>query len=60
VTGVTAEPVTIPADKNEATLVIQAGGEATMGQLPNMVVRGSMEFDGQAAVDQPIAINVSQ
>ncbi len=60
VTGLAAEPVTIPADKNEATLVIQASGEATMGQLANMVVRGSMEFDGQAAIDQPIAVNVSQ
>ena len=60
VTGVAADPVTIPADKNEATLVVKATGEATMGQLANMVVRGSMEFDGQAAVDQPIAINVSQ
>jgi hypothetical protein len=60
VAGLEADQVTIPADKNEATLVIKAGGEATMGQLANMVVRGSMEFDGQAAVDQPIAINVSQ
>jgi hypothetical protein len=60
VTGLTAEPVTIPADKNEGTLVITAAGDATMGQLANMVVRASMEFNGQAAIDQPIALNVTQ
>ena len=41
-------------------LVIQAAGDATTGQLANMVVRASMEFDGQASIDQPIAINVSE
>ncbi|MGE5194754.1 MAG: hypothetical protein ACM3U2_19865 [Deltaproteobacteria bacterium] len=60
VAGLTAAPVTIPADKNEGTLVIQAAGDATTGALANMVVRASMEFDGPAAVDQPIALNVSQ
>jgi len=60
VTGVTAAPVTIPADKNEGTLVIQAGGEATMGQLANMVIRASMDFNGPSAIDQPLAVNVSQ
>jgi hypothetical protein len=60
VAGLAAEPVTIPADKNEGTLVILANGEATMGQLANMVVRASMEFNGVASIDQPIAINVSQ
>jgi hypothetical protein len=60
VTGLTAAPVTIPADKNEGVLVIQAAGDATMGALANMVVRASMEFDGQASIDQPIALNVSQ
>lgn len=60
VTGLTAPEVVIPADKNEGTLVIQAAGDATLGQLTNMVVRGSMEFNGPAAVDQPVAINVTQ
>jgi hypothetical protein len=60
VAGLTAAPVTIPADKNEGVLVIQAAGDATTGQLANMVVRASMEFDGQASIDQPIAINVSE
>ena len=60
VTGLSAAPVTVPAGVNEGTLVIQATPEATMGQLANLVVRASMEFDGPAAVDQPIAVNVQQ
>jgi len=60
VAGLSAAPVVIPADKTEGTLVIQAAGDATMGQLANLVVRASMEFDGQSAIDQPIAINVQQ
>jgi hypothetical protein len=60
VAGMTAAPVVIPADKNEGTLVITAAGDATMGQLANMVVRASMEFNGAASIDQPIALNVSQ
>ena len=60
VAGLTAAPVVIPADKNEGMLVITAAGDATMGQLANMVVRASMEFNGAASIDQPIALNVSQ
>lgn len=60
VTGVTAPEVTIPADKNEGTLVIQAAADATMGALANMVVRASMEFNGPSAIDAPLTIKVSQ
>ncbi len=60
VAGLSAAEVTIPADKDEGTLVVQAAGEATLGQLANMVVRASMQFDGPAAIDQPLSINVSQ
>jgi hypothetical protein len=60
VTGVTAPEIQIPSDKNEGTLVLQAAADATMGQLPNMVIRGSMDFNGPAAIDQPVAINVVQ
>jgi len=58
VAGIAAEPVTIPADKNEGVLVITAAGDATMGQLANMVVRASMEFNGPASIDQAIPVNV--
>lgn len=58
VAGLVAPEVEIPADKNEGTLVVQVAGDATQGALPNMVVRGSMEFSGPAAVDQPVTITV--
>ncbi len=60
VKGVTAEAVTVPADKNEGVLVIQAAGDATLGTLPNLVVRGTMQFEGQAAVDSAITLKVSK
>ncbi len=60
VVGLAAAPVVIPADKNEAQLVISAGGDATLGALANMVVRASMAFEGEAAVDTPIALTVAQ
>jgi hypothetical protein len=58
VVGLKANPVTIPADMKEGALIIEAAGDATEGQLPNMVIRGSTEFNGRAAVDQPIQLNV--
>jgi hypothetical protein len=60
VAGLTAPEVTVPADKNEGTLVITAAAEATEGQLANMVVRAKMDFNGPAEIDQPIALNVQK
>jgi hypothetical protein len=60
VAGLSAPEVTIPADKNDGTLVITTTAEATMGALANLVVRASMDFDGPAAIDQPLAITVQQ
>ena len=58
VAGLSAAAITIPADKNEGVLMIQAAGDATQGALANMVVRASMDFDGPSSIDQPIAITV--
>ena len=58
VTGVKADAVTIPADKNEGVLVIDAAGDAPEAQLANMVVRVSAAFDGEAAVDAPVTLKV--
>lgn len=58
VAGVKAEAVTIPADKNEGVLVIEAAADAPEAQLANMVVRASAEFDGEAAVDAPATLKV--
>ncbi|MFM7160968.1 MAG: hypothetical protein ACKO3P_11435, partial [Planctomycetaceae bacterium] len=58
--GLTAAPVTIPADKTEGTLVVQAAGDATAGAIANLVVRASMDFDGASAIDQPLALTVQE
>lgn len=60
VTGLSAAPVTVPADKNEGVLIIQAAGDATEGQLANVVVHATMEFNGKAGVDQPLPVNVAK
>lgn len=60
VTGLTAEPVTIPADKTEGILVVQAAADATEGALANMIVHATMEFNGKAAVDLPLALTVQK
>jgi len=56
--GISAAGVTIPADKKEGVISIQAAADAPEAQLANMVVRGSMEFNGKAAIDVPVAIKV--
>lgn len=60
VVGLSAAPVTIPADKTEGVLTIQSTGEATEGQLANMVIHASMDFNGKAGVDQPLTLNVTK
>jgi hypothetical protein len=60
VVGVTAPEVTIPAGKNDGVLTVQAAGNATLGQLANMVVRGTMQFNGKAAIDAAVTIRVSK
>jgi hypothetical protein len=60
VKGLTAAAVTVPADQTEGVLVVQAAGDATEGKLENMVVRGTLDHHGQAAVDVPVTINVTK
>lgn len=55
-----AAAVTVPADQNEAVVSIAAGGEATEGQIANLVIRGSMTFNGKAVVDVPVTVKVSK
>ena len=56
--GIKAEPVTIPADQTAGTLVVEAAADAAEAALTNMVVRGTSQFEGEAAVDQPINLKV--
>jgi hypothetical protein len=58
VAGVKAEPVTIPADQTSGVLVVEAAADAPEAGLANMVVRAVAEFDGEAAVDQPVTLKV--
>lgn len=60
VKGLNAAAVTIPADKNDGVLSVQAAGDATEGQLQNLVVRATMDFNGKAAVDAPVTIKVNK
>ncbi len=60
VVGLSAAAVTVPEDKNEGVLVIQAAADATEGALANLVVHATAEFNGKAAVDQPLAITISK
>lgn len=58
VVGVKAEPVVVPADQTAGALVVEAAADAPEAQLANMVVRAVAAFDGEAAVDQPVALKV--
>lgn len=59
-TGLTATAVTIPADQKEATLVVNAGGDATEGAIQYAVVRGTAEWNGPTSADQPVVIKVAK
>ena len=56
--GLSAAPVTIPADQTEAVLKVSATGDATEGDIANLVVRGSADWDGPISADQTVAIKV--
>lgn len=60
VTGVKAEPVTIPADQSAGTLVIEAASDAQEAQLANMVVQAVSQWEGEAAVDQPVTLKITK
>lgn len=58
VTGLSAAEVSIPADKKEGTLVIQASPQATQGQIAYLIIRGSGDFQGPSAADSPVNLTV--
>ena len=57
-TGLSAIPVSIPADKNEGTLVIQATPQATLGPVAYLVLRAAGEVQGPAAADLPLTLSI--
>ena len=56
--GLSAEPVTIAADQTEAILKVSAAADATEGDIANLVVRGSAEWDGPISADQTVKLKV--
>lgn len=57
-TGLSASPVTIAADQTEAVLKVSAAADATEGDIANLVVRGSAEWDGPISADQTVKLKV--
>ena len=58
VAGVKAESVTIPAELSAGSIFIEAAADAPEAQLANMVVRVVAQWEGEAAVDQPVTLKV--
>lgn len=59
VKGISAEPVTVPAEEKQAKLVIRASDDATEGQHKFVAIRANVELEGKkVSVDQTITLNV--
>lgn len=57
-TGLSAAPVTIAADQTEAVLKVTAAADATEGDIANLVVRGSTDWNGPVSADQTVKLKV--
>ncbi len=58
--GLSAQPVTIPADQTEGTLVIAAAGDAKEGKVTHLAIRGSADWNGPSAADAPVNVTVQK
>lgn len=59
VSGLAAEAVEVAADQAEGTLTITAAADAPVGDIANIVIRATGEFNGrQATTDVPVAFKV--
>lgn len=58
VMGIKAEPVTIPAEQSTGSIFVEAAGDAPEAQLANMVIRAVAQWEGEAAVDQPVTLKI--
>jgi hypothetical protein len=56
--GLSAQEVTIAADKTEAVLKVSAAADATEGDIAHLVVRGSADWDGPISADQTVKLKV--
>ncbi|MCA8999147.1 MAG: hypothetical protein KDA80_19250 [Planctomycetaceae bacterium] len=57
-TGLTADTPEIPSDQTEGTITITAAADAPEGAVNNLVIRGTMQHDGEAQVDIPVTVKV--
>lgn len=61
IAGVSAAAVTVPADQNQGTLVIEAAADATVGDHKYVCVSGTLESAGaQVVIDQVIPLNIQK
>ncbi|MHC4878017.1 MAG: hypothetical protein ACYTGL_16300 [Planctomycetota bacterium] len=58
--GLSAPPVTIPADQTEATLKITAAGDTPEGQIANLFVRGKSDWNGPTSADVAVTVKVQK
>jgi len=59
VTGLTADPVDVAADQAEGTLTITTTADAAIGDIANVVIRATGEFNGRsAATEVPVALKI--
>jgi hypothetical protein len=59
VVGLSAEAVDVAADQAEGTLTILAAADAPVGDLANVVIRATGDFNGRmASTDIPVALKV--
>jgi hypothetical protein len=59
VSGLTAEAVDVAADQNEGTLTITVAADVPVGDLANVVIRATGDFNGRtASTDIPVAIKI--
>lgn len=58
VKGISAKPIEIAADQTTATLQLTATKDAAEGTIPNFVIRGTSNFNGEAVVEFPVTLKV--
>lgn len=56
--GLAAAPVTIAAGQTEVVLKVTAAADATEGDIANLVVRGSADWNGPVSADQTVKLKV--
>jgi hypothetical protein len=60
-TGISAEPLQLPADECEGCLTLIAGHEAMRGALPDLTIRAECDFAGRRSlIEVPVCVNVGR